>query len=291
MFGLPGVFRVVRCHGCGQLYLRDRPACVGAYYPENYYAYQRDNHVGRSCWHRVRRVLAWPIRVLRRHNDGDIRLSALAPVGAILDVGCGSGTALDWYKSRGWKTHGLDISRRAIELCRARGHEGYCCEIENLPGKHLFDAIRASHVLEHLPNPITAMAAFSRLLKPGGFCLIMVPNHGSALARLFGRWYWQIDAPRHFFHFKLDDLRRLADAAGLSCVWAGTRSLGRGVLYCIAFAFGDLLGQKVVLQKVPRWLAVSADALFAPLCLLLDLLGFGDNLVFLAHKAEQSRPN
>jgi SAM-dependent methyltransferase len=38
-----------------------------------------------------------------------------------------------------------------------------------------FDAIYCSHVLEHVPNDKLAMKEFARVLKPGGFAVILVP--------------------------------------------------------------------------------------------------------------------
>jgi SAM-dependent methyltransferase len=54
-----------------------------------------------------------------------------------------------------------------------------------------FDAIIACEVLEHLNfNPLPVMAEFNRVLKPGGFLYIGMPNQaalGKRLALLFGK--------------------------------------------------------------------------------------------------------
>ncbi len=41
-----------------------------------------------------------------------------------------------------------------------------------------FDAIYCSHVLEHVPEDRRAMAEFYRVLKPGGWAIILVPISG-----------------------------------------------------------------------------------------------------------------
>ena len=38
-----------------------------------------------------------------------------------------------------------------------------------------FDIIYCSHVLEHVPNDLEAMREFKRVLKPGGWALLVVP--------------------------------------------------------------------------------------------------------------------
>ena len=40
---------------------------------------------------------------------------------------------------------------------------------------HSVDAIMCTEVLEHIPDPITAIKEFSRLIKPGGYLLITAP--------------------------------------------------------------------------------------------------------------------
>jgi SAM-dependent methyltransferase len=39
-----------------------------------------------------------------------------------------------------------------------------------------YDAVLASHVLEHIANPLGALAAWSRVLRPGGHLLLIVPH-------------------------------------------------------------------------------------------------------------------
>jgi len=49
-------------------------------------------------------------------------------------------------------------------------------DIADMPfGDDSFDAIICSHVLEHVPDDRSAMAELSRVLRPGGWLLILVP--------------------------------------------------------------------------------------------------------------------
>lgn len=41
---------------------------------------------------------------------------------------------------------------------------------------HEYDFIVASHVLEHLVNPLLALKEITRILKPNGFCLLILPD-------------------------------------------------------------------------------------------------------------------
>jgi len=59
-----------------------------------------------------------------------------------------------------WDTSKIDIS----------------CDITNIPEPDgSFDAILCSEVLEHIPDPVKAIAEFSRLLKPDGVLILTAP--------------------------------------------------------------------------------------------------------------------
>src|SRR5687768_664147 len=45
---------------------------------------------------------------------------------------------------------------------------------------HSLDYVIASHVLEHVANPIAALAEWYRVVRPGGIIYLVVPNRLSA---------------------------------------------------------------------------------------------------------------
>lgn len=52
----------------------------------------------------------------------------------------------------------------------------FVCDITNIPQpSSTFDVVLCSEVLEHLPDPVKALAEFSRLLKPGGKLILTAP--------------------------------------------------------------------------------------------------------------------
>ena len=64
-----------------------------------------------------------------------------------------------------------------------------------------FDVITMWHVLEHLPDPGSALARAAGLLRPGGTLIVSVPNNDSLQARLGGDDWLHLDIPRHIYHF------------------------------------------------------------------------------------------
>jgi SAM-dependent methyltransferase len=67
--------------------------------------------------------------------------------------------------------------------------------------EHRFDFVTMFHVLEHLPNPRLGLEYAGNLLQPGGTLIIQVPNMASIQARLFGRFWYGLDVPRHVINF------------------------------------------------------------------------------------------
>jgi len=109
-----------------------------------------------------------------------------------LDAGCGTGHLSRRLAALGCSVLGLDAAPRMVEAAR-RLAEGPCAStpafeavetIERLPmGAGQFDGVLCSSVLEYLKNPEACVDEFSRVLRPGGWLLISVPNARSLLRR------------------------------------------------------------------------------------------------------------
>ncbi len=98
------------------------------------------------------------------------------PAGAVvLDAGCGSGRVFRYQLASGCRVVGVDIGDELRDNPnvgdRVRG------DLERLPfAAASFDAVLASHVMEHLARPERALAEVARVLKPGGRFLLLTPN-------------------------------------------------------------------------------------------------------------------
>jgi SAM-dependent methyltransferase len=97
----------------------------------------------------------------------------------VLDVGCGDGlTAGVWLHANAGQYIGVDISREAVQLSRARGLDArQINDVTQLPfGDREFDLAVAIEVLEHLLEPQRAAEEIARCLRPGGVLIGQVPN-------------------------------------------------------------------------------------------------------------------
>jgi len=85
-------------------------------------------------------------------------------------------------------------------------------------GPARFDLVILFQVLEHLSDPFSALRDGAYLLAPSGVLVVAVPNAASWQARIFGRFWFHLDVPRHLQHFSPDALSRALQNVGLTVV-------------------------------------------------------------------------
>jgi SAM-dependent methyltransferase len=76
-----------------------------------------------------------------------------SPTLRILNVGCGTGINASFFSESKHHVVGIDISPVAVEQYRARGFEGYVCDIESQPlpfDAGSFDLVYASEVMSQV---------------------------------------------------------------------------------------------------------------------------------------------
>jgi 2-polyprenyl-3-methyl-5-hydroxy-6-metoxy-1,4-benzoquinol methylase len=83
-----------------------------------------------------------------------------------------------------------------------------------------FDVITLNHVFEHVDNPLSTLGILKNILKSDGIIRIAVPQKRSLAYWIFGKYWVQLDAPRHFFIYSESTLRRYAKASGLNVLKA-----------------------------------------------------------------------
>jgi len=118
------------------------------------------------------------------------RLDAIAPPGAVLDVGAGDGALLDALRKRGRQVLGLEREATRPDIRAA--------DVVDIDGA--WAAVVFWHSLEHLRTPGDAIDHAASLLAPRGVLVIAVPNSASLQARLFGDRWLALDLPRHLVH-------------------------------------------------------------------------------------------
>lgn len=97
-----------------------------------------------------------------------------------LDVGSGVGWALKYCHDQELTCVGFDISTRAIRLSEKllpKTIQTLVADGEKLPfSSASFDIVSSLGVIEHFNNPADGIIEIHRILKPGGYALVVVPN-------------------------------------------------------------------------------------------------------------------
>ena len=136
----------------------------------------------------------------------------------VFEVGFGAGSMLRRFLDDGAAVAGCDPDQLGIDVdpvVRDRGHL-VAGRIESLPrteGEH--DLVYGVHVLEHVDDVGTTLAAARGLLRPGGQVQMLTPAGDSDGLRFHGESWWMLEDPTHVRFFSEHSLRRAAEAAGL----------------------------------------------------------------------------
>lgn len=140
--------------------------------------------------------------------------------GKLVDFGCGNGTFLELARGH-FDAIGIEMSPRSAALARAcnpseRIFEGPLTEIAaNSLSEKSFDIVTQFGYIEHEWNPLGALDAAFRVLKPGGITLLKTPNFDSWNRRIMGADWVGYHIPAHCNYFTPHTLRMILRRAGL----------------------------------------------------------------------------
>ncbi|MGB9203850.1 MAG: class I SAM-dependent methyltransferase [Terriglobales bacterium] len=222
---------LVQCD-CGLVITSPRPtmAEIGAYYPATYYSYTltapnitrqivdkvkeykggyptEDGLLARALWRFGAAMLQGLFLFHLPYQGKNQRL---------LEIGCGSGLNLRWASEHGWDVYGLELGERAVAEAHRQGFANVrCANIEDaeFPAES-FDAVLVNHTLEHLYSPTAAIRRSYEVLRPKGTLLVTVPKFDSWPRYVSGKFWANLDLPRHLHHFTQPVLLKLIQSAG-----------------------------------------------------------------------------
>jgi 2-polyprenyl-3-methyl-5-hydroxy-6-metoxy-1,4-benzoquinol methylase len=210
LHGRPDEYTLARCEACSLVWLINPPR------PEEMHLHYTD------AYHRLISSAGDPAK---RWKERKANLAQFRQSGALLDLGCSSGSFLSSMRDESWKLYGVEMSAECAKAAEIRtGAEVFVGDVLAAPFlPKSFDIITCFDVLEHLYKPREVMEKVAAWLKPDGIFYVQVPNIDSAEARVF-RTYWHgLELPRHLFHYSPPSLRHLAKVSGLREAWLETR--------------------------------------------------------------------
>lgn len=135
--------------------------------------------------------------------------------GALADLGCWVGFLLAEARDRGWDAVGVEPSTFASDYARSElGLEVLTGDLfaAQLP-RASFDAIVMGDVIEHLRVPGEALDHVRKLLAPDGILWLALPESGSRLATVLGRYWWSV-LPTHVQYFSRHSITTMLERHG-----------------------------------------------------------------------------
>ena len=182
-----------RCAGCGLVSVDPLPAASAA-------LAQYDAAYFRGAGYRDYEGEEAVFRAEFRRRLRAIR--AAGGRGRILDVGAASGALMLEAMDHGFEVAGIEpaasMAARAAERTGASVFAGPI-EAAAFPAGS-FDVVTCFDALEHVVDPVAALARMRGWLVPEGLIAVTVPDFGSWWARLSGRW-WPFVTPREHLHY------------------------------------------------------------------------------------------
>ncbi len=202
--GIRGTQQLVSCLSCGMIY--ENPRYDAEAIIQGYMASQEEEHDSQYSM----RVHSF-YKTLKKHA------TRIPPKGAkVLDIGTAGGAFLDAAKQFGYDAYGMEPSADLVERGKSRGLKIEQGTIENHsfePGS--FDMVCLWDVIEHLPDPKSALSEIKKLLKSNSILLINFPDIGTWQAKLVGKRFWWILSV-HLHHFNRATIKDICARTGFA---------------------------------------------------------------------------
>lgn len=223
----------VKCVSCGLVYQNPRPtsAEMAFHYPLNYKLYAPEPYAGSSSW-LLRQATRYGVDKRWRF------VTHYKQSGRLLDVGCATGYFLRGIREQGnWDLFGVEINEDAARVAQEYGLDVRLGTLEQARfSDGLFDVVTLWDVLEHMHDPAGSLREIYRILKPDGLLVIRIPNGSSWDARLFGRYWAGLDAPRHLYVFSPSTMEALLVAYHFQSI-ARSSQIGAYSIFLLSLGF------------------------------------------------------
>ncbi len=227
-------------------------------------------------WRWALRILLWPVR---NHSV----LSFLPPSQRVVyEYGAGSGNDLAEFRAAGWTVSGCEPSGHACAAAARRGITLQQCTAEAAELPDGVGCVYMNNVFEHLHDPYAVLAKSKQHMASGGLVVLVVPNHASWAATLFGAAWPGYDTPKHIWGYTPSAIRVIMQQAGFEIV-----SLDQKYPFSTYCWWTGISGERLAAprwQKFRRGLAERLGRTLIAAGMLAAFFGHGDYLRVVARK-------
>lgn len=129
----------------------------------------------------------------------------------IIEIGCGAGGILEFFKKKGNKVNGCDYGEDYVNFGKKKGLNILVGGMEVF-GNDRADVVILNHVLEHFTDPVGELLKVKKLLKQDGVVLVSVPGIYNIHRAYFDFQLFLQNA--HAYYFTLKTLSYVFGLAG-----------------------------------------------------------------------------
>lgn len=290
---IEGTYDLFKCKNCGLICIYPQPPSneLSKHYPNDYYSIVEEENIthlrkvftliqtlyqyskirtNESIFFRLINFIFYPINSI-------FRSTYFVKNGNFLDVGCGMGYFALIMKFLGMNTYGVEPTNFDHELSKQYNLNITRGTLQQANYENdFFDTITLNHVLEHVNDPTEMMMELNRILKIGGRLIIATPISDSLAFKIFGKYWVQLDTPRHLFVFSTEVLKNYSNNHGFKIVQIRHNSIPIiPIISSIIYFFESKKN-----RRYDKNLAQSPllNILLLPLSLLMNLFKIGDNI-------------
>jgi len=202
-------FAIIECDNCHLRFTNPRPTEIDlpSYYKSEEYISHSNAKGGlvNRIYHKVRNYTIKKKYSIVEHNSHGKN---------ILDIGCGTGELLNYFKLKAWNTRGVEPDPDARKLA-IDNYQLNISDFDSLldKGDSSFDVITMWHVLEHVWDLQSYLDGIKNLLNDNGTFIVAVPNSNSWDAKHYKSMWAAYDVPRHLYHFSQESMNELMESA------------------------------------------------------------------------------
>ena len=209
----PGEFHLDECRDCGHIFQNPALTITGLdhFYEDAYDGLGEE--LAETSFAALGPIYRNRVESLARHHTPR----------AWLDVGTGHAHFCLAARER-WPDlliDGLDMSD-TVEEAQRRGRidTAYRGQFPDLAGSlpRSYDVVTMHHYIEHTREPKAELAAAAKVVEPGGYLMIEMPDPASPWAARLGRYFWQWGQPQHQHFVKCEEMVAAVEDVGFDVV-------------------------------------------------------------------------